>query len=180
MKETFETDGDYLVFLGRLADLFSDLYTTYSKVGRARALEELSDVFQVQRLVDDPELFFITPAAFLASDFGLVEDFLNEKFGLVILFVRRVLYQRQVELGIYSTPDEYDESVVVDEAGRSKLKSDLGVLTWFLNFSFVDEFEAVFYEEKPTRVGVLPPSGSETEMSVDEVTLYDNENRPLK
>ena len=180
MKEILTDDGDYIKFLGELAATFSLLYANYSGDGRSRALAEISSLFQVPEFEIDPELFFITADDFMGIDIGALEDFLNEKMGIIGLFIRRVLFKRQLELGIYSSPDEFDENVVLESDGRAKLFTELGALNFFLNGSSMGQVESYFCVEELSVEGVFPDPECTTEMSPDEEVLYDNDHRPLK
>ena len=124
MRRVFVNGGgedNYFVFLGELVEVSSALYADYTLTGRKRAMEQVSDIFQISLFEEDADEFFISSEEFAVTNYDILENFLNEKLGIIIAFVRRALYNRKRELGIYSVPSEFDEKVILEEAGRSKL-----------------------------------------------------------
>ena len=163
-----------------IIDSFSNLFGEFSRLGRAKAMESLSELFQVQLLEVDPESFFIDSQDFICADFGVLEMYLNEKFGVILLFIRRALSHRMRELGIYSTPDEYDDAVVLEPIRREKLRSDMGSIVWFLSATTVGDPE-IFYSANEVEVATDMANYDDADMLTDEEIIHlDNERRPLK
>ena len=183
MKVLFEKDGhdgDYLKHLGELAGIFSDLYGEFSRVGRTKAMESLSDLFQIQILEENAEVFFIDAFDFFCDDFGVLEAYLEEKFGVIILFIRRALSHRKKSLGIFSSPDEYDDSVITMAADREKLVTGMAALNWFLDAVMADDPEDYFVVNDLEVTTVVTESGEIETLSDVEMLSIDNERRPLK
>ena len=143
MKIKFDDDGDCIKFLGQPANIFISLHGVFSRTGRSRALAELSDLFQIQSLVDDAELFFITPRNFLSFDFSSVDEFINEKFGLA---------------GSTQAPAS---AWNIFNVGRSKLTTDLCVLNWFLDDLSFAQFEVLFEDNDQLEMAGLPSTDSQ-------------------
>ena len=143
-------------------------------------LEKLSDLFQISLLEENADDFFVSPAEFVDSKFGQLVNFLNEKFGIIIAFARRALYHRKIELGIYSNKSEFDDKVIIEETGRSKLFVNLDASDWFLSNTLNSDMESYYFTSMEAVKGVLLSPEDDEELSPEEIVLFDNENRPLK
>ena len=181
MKKVREADGgDYIGFLAELVEIFSELYRNYSVIGRSGAMTGLSDLFQIPLMEQDPEVFFINPMQFLTVDFESLDLFLRGKLAVVVLFLRRALFQRQLNLGIYLSPDDYDDTVVVDVGDRGKIRSDMAVLKWYLNFATMVDFESYYNcgaEELVSTGFVAMPIST---LANKRAIVLSNSNRPPK
>ena len=171
---------DYFEYLGELEEIFSTLYADFTSTGKDRAIEELSDFFHVTRLEENADEFFISSGDFAIFEFGVLEKFLNEKFDLIIAFIRRALFFRKAELGIYSTPAEFDDRVVLDVNIREKLLASMDALDWFLTTSKLGDIENYFFNAAEAVEVNFPSPGDDETLSSDELVIFDNENRPLK
>ena len=183
LKAIYEGEGGcglYFEFLAEMAEVFMNLYGDFTKGGRDTAMTALSDLFKVANLELDADLFFIDSADFICLDFGPVEAYLNEKFSVILLFIRRALSRNLAELGIYSTPDEYDDSVVLDKNNRARLGSDLSAINWFLTASMAENPEFYFIDGEMATLAPIVSTDDTDQISVDEMITLDNERRPLK
>jgi hypothetical protein len=96
----------------------------------------------------------------------------------VVIFFRRALYWRQAQLGIYTSPEDYDDCVITEEAGREKLRSDVGALNWFLSTPAKSGIET-YFENDGLAVQSFEVLHQITAWEMRErVIVYDNDNRP--
>lgn len=180
MREVYLAAGGdeeaYMQILDKLRKVFGELYRSYSRVGREKAMDELSSLLQVPPFSDDPDEFFISPLDFELSEFTILENFLNGKFQIITAFVRRALYRRKRQLGIYSLPDEYSDEVVREIGRREKLNTDLNTMSWFLSCASYGTMKSNFSDEGFSDVCV--PSSDNEVFTEEEMMNYDNERRP--
>jgi hypothetical protein len=179
-SENGHVSEKYWEFLGEIARIFGELYANFSPYGREKAILALSELFQVECLDPCSEGFFISPVKFLSLDLTQLTDFLNEKFGVILAFLRRALHRRKVQLGIYATVEEYKSDVIEGADDRQRLISDLGILQWFLDSSTENSIESVFAEIEPETLPGLQVPEEEIVLTEEETIIFDNENRPPK
>ena len=77
-------------------------------------------------------------------------------------------------------PSEFDEKVILEEAGRSKLFLNFGALDWFLSNTLTGDIESFYFTKNEAVEGNFPSPDDGIQFSREELVLFDNENRPLK